>query len=1440
MGVLKEKKSNRVGKKMDPAANKAAEIARALSVRNVVVDPCYVQTHCYDDIPMEVGSYVCAVFLDLTGNGAHFKTDSWAHYRNEKGTFGWMWFYLFLDCMRNGLRQGSVTPKSSRKGDPTVYRKTVELVAKQRENMLQKGELSVLLNLIECTTEYSPRFLRDVQKARKKLLEKASKEAPKKKTKAAPAPAPTRLPPVSFDWLNNIPKMDYRQGDASFLNEPIQQMLQEMRHRRPPPAEPTPEPTPPVEEDMDDDDDDDVDEGLVGKMSLTVVPIPLRGYTREDVEDDYKKCGGIMCFWAVNDPNLNCSTFLSEMANNLAKRKQAIARRINGSRGAAPDQLDMFPHLAALWNDDLHPAGRSDPMDSYFEMATQINKDLPRTHQMRLNMRTDDRSSPFHLCKLLTVERAVNEAINAGCNPDYLEGRWYDPASRRLGFPNGLAGYKYPKPRWADRENVGQQQERFPHVKGDRDFIRRFMDGQPVSALLNYAQKYANMIHPDVLRAHLPPAHLPPLPTDRLTDLLKNNVTVSQFALRSMTRLPYATYNEFMHAQADAKEWKMKVDRLRPPHAVETLREVQKLLFEDGLSLEDALRDNDDLGRRVLEYQMYADTLKAVQEVGRKKFESLYRLDGDTSQLNIPPPIRAMLDWFKAQRFPHLTCQYYYIDPEVGLFGNTVIFKLRGHASITQLLEPRLILMFNGLFSCYSGEQQLVFHLLAHGGAGAGKSVTFIEKPRLMLTIPGTIEEISAASQKADTSARHVYDEIILGDECPSYIVNPKEAEKNREAESREKLKMTRRQCGYRVLTHCNTPNGDTLRWTEDYKTDHYVSTLRITNEPVHSTDALSSRFHRIVVPRSLLSAHEYKDSSTAPPKAYDINFQLFNQITQFLVCAYYKSIMCGASREPYLDMSLNIMNAALQYLKRNGFVAQSVGDRMLDVSKKLLEEQVIEHANRCCYDMNGGENYKRKFDPSIVSNAQPYCYGTIEMAFFVMTLLDSSVIDTSSGTLLRNMCQCLGIRYKEEESCYFNYATNPDAPYRKTPNPKLLRHKDDPDYWLVDIQQFTYTGSTEGAAGIEKICSDLADKSSGLGKTEILGALKVLSEYYVKIPNYVEPQPEGKFRRWHAYTRLPDPDRVGEDGTPDKGEKNTGNDMPAEYMISNYDKSMMRTDRDVPNITSLKSVKAVTIDYAAGEIHFVPSAIKSFCRDVLFQSIIHACMTYKFPEGKMILGTVSDQDRSLLDVMHFTKDAIRAACIALDAANNLDLQGNWVRPADAPASLPTPVGNEVPPSRLLHGKRFNYRNVMSEADRQTFGHRLWVPREDGIDRDETTLDPNDEEMVENVAYVKVIADMDEEAAYQQHVFCGEDLTTPVRTPSFIRERFNRESGDPLGADQEYPASFYSQIRKRTAVFDAEATFGNAVKGASNALAALNKSNAWNSAPRPRSRRRPQ
>lgn len=1429
-------------KKMSTNASVQKEVAAAYGDVPLCVETPFRKRMLREEpVPQVVQDL--AIFLSLRGDGAHYRdARCWSHVKMSKSASPDFWFFQFLLLMAETTSLSSVRPVRDQGSDPKTYALTVEMSAKHRLGKLTPPEQKKLSSMLRADHYVDLRFLQEVAQKKTELENsgcgrdnaKRGRGAPAGQAQAPPprpaAPAPAE--PVQEDWVakalewaSNCEAFVTREEDHMVgfdVPDPAWKRVFQM-------AGPALLGGPALDAYKGPGDGPD----FLPKVQFCVMPVPSA--------EDPNEVVGLICRFLIHDPGLDPMEFLSALVDNAIKRSVYQSKPPKYAQGKPQGgnmyAKELFPDYIPFYNTN-HPVATSTRLDTYFQCALAARPELLETatrDQLYAKLLRESMNpvSPLHISRILTMHRALESAREAGGDSQLLGtlASWTTGGRGDTAlFPAPYYAYRPDALFWHSAKNIAFKEQMFPHIGTDEDFVSALLAGRSIDSFLNVSLDGGAMTEQEREKAREADEKDLRSDMDQLRMLLENNAVVERkHVLAHSSRLvPYDTPNTFVHRAAEADRLNSCLEKQRPAHQSQTLHDVvavarhfgegemwRKALVMRPNEVENWLLSNDKqqtpvqckrarlarrgltLAKRVEECDRFTQMLEMAQKARLKIFASLWPVEGDVDDVPVPQPIRALLRWFRDRKLAgspaHLSREFMMFDPELGIFGNSMLRQIKMYACVGLILQPLICMLTEGLFSCYRwSPKKLAFNLLLHGRFDTGKTYTAITTLIKLTCVAGTVLPYVARSKAADTTLRHCYDLIIASDEVQQHKVSQAEAERNPEMTNKDKVKMTDRAVAVDIFTYELDPNGQPVRWTRTFHTDHYVALVEVTNYVVEAMSALASRYHRLTVAQPQLEARKLQNDSFMSAMLKS-DTQGYLNTNQYLCACVYKCIQVGAMFEPYMGLFQDISNRVIDYLQSVNAISRDTGARGLEIMTPYAMQLVIHNAVHCAFDLPGAPNYRQAFTAECIRAVQPYLYCTVDITWWCWTSLASGWIEENNCNVIESALRKCGVTWGSSADNITPYEMferdiNEKIPWRRRKNEK---NDKDP---LIDLQYITLYGTKEQVAKAIAMHSE-----PRISWTDVISVFNVLAEMSVPVPwDGYRPMPLSEMQQWHKFTELP---RYSSDVTyvpvDDAGKQvralrdivggkkkkpASGMNFPEEYCISNSDPKIQRTVHDMPRIGANQKMAVVDLSESGKfMVHIMPWVAEYFRSERVLEALRYATICSTTREGKILTGMHLPGDQQNFRVERFTREYID------DSIQQFDLKAGWSKDGTKWLGSKLLHEDKRPPSRRA-GISFDRHGGMSKTDAKFF--TIPGAPTNMTDSEWKSKSEADTSLMQEVR--TVVHDLDYEAARQQHLRCALPMDEPVRSPAWIETEFKKgcaaqKPPRPWTEDLDYP-----------------------------------------------------
>ena len=1099
---------------------------------------------------------------------------------------------------------------------------------------------------------------------------------------------------------------------------------------------------------------DKVEEDEVGKPVYVefvgTTRMPKVSFSTSVIRNAANVVTGLLARFLIYDDKINVGSFFKRVLDNKEQRVECVKQ-------GKKTPHEMFPNYSLKFASKTHPTSSHVTRESYLNACIGLRPEILENYGNRNTynkMANYESNSAIYLSNIFTIDYALSVLKNGGG-----AGEW-QAAGGIAYFNNETYKYQPEQVFWEHPTHVSLSEHMFPHHSSKEQFIARLRSEVDPAKFFEEEDAQDNAFK-DV------------------QSLLENNSLVLREALLKSKLINYDTNNEFLHKYEEMKVIYKKIRDYFPIDARDTLKEVQDL----GENWRE--KASPELMLKVKEYELFSKVLQRAQEELKTQFCTLWNTEGNIDELSVSEPVKVMLKWYRqihTEKLPNMTREYVCWDPEMDVFQNTMIQEIKWFKSFQLILQPKICLLAEGLFSAYDAElKELCFSMILGGRHDTGKTFMAIKTLIEYTCIPDTVFESSLSTKATDTTKRHRYDVIRAADECPNWMITQKEAEKNQEQVGKEKLKRTRGQLNLDSFVYITLPSGERVRWSENVTTDHKCASVEVTNCVFEGKDALSSRTYRITMTQSQLDATKMTGHVDPKIKAdTSLNFQ----IKQYLSCCARKAAAVGMIvPQPEMTLAKHICARVLDYMKCKGYLNGENGPRSLEIVWPYLRQLIYKTAFRCYFDMPTGAGYKKKFDPALMQGIQPYLYVTISQIWWALTACASEWIDNNYSNVLKALCRVAKVDWSYDSTAYDIYQNDIDStvPWRTHPNTHYVAESNrfEPgDAELIDLQYITVEGTEQSIAGR---VAELTDPK--MSAQQVVGIFEELEKKFVEIHrNGYAYQPKGKFAKWHKKIRVMDPHTSKQMETPEGYlvfAKNLGASCPPEYNKNNQDASLIeRCDEDVPPIGPLTSMQVIDrselLKYK--KMHFNPAMILHYQQEIITEALVHATLCSSFGYTKMLQGIVDNEDTTLMSVAKIDEKLIAEFVRAEDESLSIKyVRGQPVLKLD----------DEFRPISRTEGIVLNYGAALDKEDAELIAAAPIAPVKDDSWKERYKTGTTAMSKIREVIY-----DCDAYSATLQHLACGRPLDEPILTPQKIKDDFEQhciKSGAKLHQDWDYP-----------------------------------------------------
>lgn len=1462
---------------MTSTAKIQKEVAASVGDQPICIETPYVRKHGKTQEDVTHVKLDLCIFLSLRGDGAHYKdARAWNHTKMTKLPAPAFWYFQLLLLMAERSKDGSLRPRADRFSNPKGYMETVDLAARllSAESTKPGDEKLSLIKMVS-DNFVDLRFLHEVE-IRAKTIGPARPPRVNRPDQAgagrgrapvnAPPPQPAAPPPAPVDaarvahpvnggprWarqfsiIKDMGRKDTRAGQNT-VDEAWDNAFSMGPNAEPGGGGPAVVEAP--------------YEGpeWIPKFDFSVTPIP-------DSQGDVM---GLLVRFMIHDPALDPMVFFDRLVTNSYERmthQLVDGGGGGGGKSSKPNKYlkEMFPTYNGLFFSQ-HPVSNNTSYETYLDCALRLCPDLLQgatRAELSGDLRcflTNPTKNKLHISRLLTMQRAHAQAIQAGADPNALGAlASWTSGNGICRFPLMTYRYRPEQLFWKRHPKVGFMEHYFPHVDAGDEITAAILAGRSLDRF-----NADGTLNPDFEEDNEEVEMEMRSAYDQVRLIIEDSTVLDRSDVIVNRMVPYDTPNAYVHRAAEAERVLKIVEQQRPTHYDQTQKDVMSVMNdmrqheywrttlmtrenEVELFLATQLHDNPDAQRivmlrrglpllqRVQECDEFNRILELTRQSRLKILSSLWLVEGEVDDLPVPESLRAMMRWFRDRRqgaankrVAHLTRQFMMFDPELGIFGNSMLRQIKMFACVGLILQPIICMLTEGLFSCFRySPKKLAFNLLFHGRYDTGKSYAAITILMKLICIEGTVLPYVSQTKAADTTMRHYYDLIIASDEVPQRKVSQAEAEKDPDATNKDKLKMTDRSVGVNVFTYETDPNGNQVRWARTFRTDHFVALVEVTNHVVEETSALASRYFRMTVAQPRFEARKYlNDGGMSAMLQADVVGYL--NTNQYLSALTYKAIQVGVMREPHMGLFFDMSNCIIDYLQSVNAINKDTGARGLEIMLPYAIQMVIHNAIHCAFDLPGSPNYMKDFTTDLIREIEPYLYCTVDIVWWCWTTLASGWIEEMTFNVIDSAVRACGLDQwgssADNVTPYemFELDINDRIPWRRIENEK---NKKDP---LIDLQYITFKGNKEQVA--RQIASNSNPK---LNWTDVVSVLNGLAGKMVPVPwDVYRAMPLSEMKAWHQFKQLPtrpvaipatETRAAMHDFVPGlKSIPKVGESFPKEFCFKNSDATKQRTVEDMPRVGPNQNLPAVDMSESSkGMIHIAPWVGEYFRSERIIEALEYATVCSGTPvPRKTLTGMHLHNDQQNFRVICRTAETLEGSIIDLDTRAGWAPDGKTRLPGFGPASTARPSRRD--------GISFDRPAALSKADSVYFNSISAAPTNMSME-EWCSKSEADTALMGQIRYTH--KDLDFASAHAQHCRSGQPLDAPIRTPQWIEDQYKKGCAAekrPWTKNVDYP---HETVQENEARVQQWASM-ESVRAASAAMPSLAKWRALASQPR--------
>lgn len=416
------------------------------------------------------------------------------------------------------------------------------------------------------------------------------------------------------------------------------------------------------------------------------------------------------------------------------------------------------------------------------------------------------------------------------------------------------------------------------------------------------------------------------------------------------------------------------------------------LVFWYTSDLKQLRQENEDKIRKIKQIKDQKERDEAYEKFEKTAFEEFegrcWSPDADISEIG--HKIRA---WGMTSEVRDFTVNHPKFDPSMSVFGNMIAKKIKVYEEyhFVASIHTQLLTGDYGKLDAYRHSNNLHFNMFSSGVGGTSKSFMF-EKLELF-SIPGTVEQISYETLRANAVDGDHNDTIILMNEIPRDMLS-ENVSNGALMQSSFKERLTSLKVKVKLITVEEKTGRREQRISES---DCIGVWFGATNDDFSKLDeALASRFHMTTFPENKVEGREIVDKMSASenlPPGEKRRLELYvmeSRVEQYRYYLVEKLIMTHCLPEVSRHNAAMYFRKLLDSLKKKGtHVHTRTFERMMIMTRILT----ICHALECTFNIPTGMHYKKRFKISMLRDIKPFLFPTLEIMQFVAGLFSEQLI---------------------------------------------------------------------------------------------------------------------------------------------------------------------------------------------------------------------------------------------------------------------------------------------------------------------------------------------------------------------------------------------------------------------------------------------------------------
>ena len=385
----------------------------------------------------------------------------------------------------------------------------------------------------------------------------------------------------------------------------------------------------------------------------------------------------------------------------------------------------------------------------------------------------------------------------------------------------------------------------------------------------------------------------------------------------------------------------------------------------------------------------------------------------------ISEPMQRLVEFQQTNPEPMLTNEQHNV-PKLSIFANAIIkwMERLEQLALVSTTHRSLFTLLIGAKDAFRVTFGLHFNMILTGKSATSKSFNLDILKEIL--VPGTMEQLTYQTPKADAVDGHRNDTIQGFHEIPRWFFTPKGKEVDAsEAMMKEKLTSLKTRC---KTLHISDDTG--VRRQRITESECISCFFGCTNDdPSLVTESLASRFFWAGTEENEREGRSIPDLMPARNNFDDRDFGAWDDTLlrgrqdQMIHCVVEKLIYCGIINDVSMDVANIVHQQFDKYMaKKQTTRVHPRCSKRLRIMARLL---TITHAIECVFRVPGGKHYGKVFKIEMVLDLEPFLWCTEEIALFTIGLLEDQYVDPCRFKTLSTLKEMDAILARAPEARY-------------------------------------------------------------------------------------------------------------------------------------------------------------------------------------------------------------------------------------------------------------------------------------------------------------------------------------------------------------------------------------------------------------------------------------